>query len=831
MLSAPSASSASSKLPPRAQVPTPTSRSKPSGALLDDFEAFTSSTSQLKLDTSPNGAAIASNAPAVPATDNDDEDDFLGLLGKPVSAVRQSPSQSSAPESATPITSNQKPQSSLAPTASSPYASNVSSRPPSRAVAARTPSPPPHVLGQVVSMGFSVQQARLALAATLQTGKSGEARWDVGAAVEVLASDGAANAQRQREKASSGRPASYNGEADERRTSNRGHAGNGRQASPKSSRSPQDGREQRRGSPRPESDQQGDLLAQASGIGLSMLKSANAYWKVGRAQIQKTLEENKFLQQASLSPNGEASPNATGRSISRNGTPSTGRPKWMTSDHADDDMDDQPKVQGSFKDSDDESGDSVLPAHPSDRSGGSQSTSSTAQTSQIRKAQTLSHDEPDLLSGNFAERRSHAPASSTYSSLKVPEPERPMYSSPNRRRTPMAASASAAAATAGPQTKTPDRRGANSPRPVVSPRPRVTATPNQLATSQKYKAKGNELFKIGRYGEAVEQYHLALDALPEKHLSRIHVLNNRANARLKIGEERQASEDCTEVLILLLGDNTPVKIEDARKEHFSVVLHELDAGGSASTDEPLDPHDALGKALARRAKSCEANEKWRQAMHDWQTLHELGNPKVLKSAGGIKVVNEGLNRCRKAVDGPSKPTTAAARPPPPVQPKVTRSRAAATAPPVPSKPSSAVTALRVSAKQAEADDAERFRLKDSIDAKILQWKGGKEKNLRALLASLDSVLWEGLGWKTVGMHELITDSQLKIRYVRAVSKVHPDKVRPDCRVLWTVAPTRMLIALHFSCCSMKLPPDTTVEHRMIADAVFSALSDAWNSSS
>jgi len=47
---------------------------------------------------------------------------------------------------------------------------------------------------------------------------------------------------------------------------------------------------------------------------------------------------------------------------------------------------------------------------------------------------------------------------------------------------------------------------------------------------------------------------------------------------------------------------------------------------------------------------------------------------------------------------------------------------------------------------------------------------------RALIASLDSVLWEELGWKKVGMHELITDSQLKVRYVRAISKVHPDKV-------------------------------------------------------
>ena len=75
------------------------------------------------------------------------------------------------------------------------------------------------------------------------------------------------------------------------------------------------------------------------------------------------------------------------------------------------------------------------------------------------------------------------------------------------------------------------------------------------------------------------------------------------------------------------------------------------------------------------------------------------------------------------------------------------------------------------------EDQQKHELKDVVDARILAWKGGKETNLRALIASLENVLWPELGWQKVGMHELITPSQVKIRYTKAIAKLHPDKVR------------------------------------------------------
>jgi hypothetical protein len=72
--------------------------------------------------------------------------------------------------------------------------------------------------------------------------------------------------------------------------------------------------------------------------------------------------------------------------------------------------------------------------------------------------------------------------------------------------------------------------------------------------------------------------------------------------------------------------------------------------------------------------------------------------------------------------------------------------------------------------------------------------------LRALLSSLDAVLWTELEWKSIQLSELITPSQVKIKYMKAVAKVHPDK----------------------------LMQETGVEHKLIANGVFSTLNKAWD---
>ena len=67
-------------------------------------------------------------------------------------------------------------------------------------------------------------------------------------------------------------------------------------------------------------------------------------------------------------------------------------------------------------------------------------------------------------------------------------------------------------------------------------------------------------------------------------------------------------------------------------------------------------------------------------------------------------------------------------------------------------------------------------LADAVSARLVAWKGGKEGNLRALLASLDTVLWEGAGWKKIGMADLVLPNKVKINYMKGIGKCHPDKV-------------------------------------------------------
>lgn len=94
--------------------------------------------------------------------------------------------------------------------------------------------------------------------------------------------------------------------------------------------------------------------------------------------------------------------------------------------------------------------------------------------------------------------------------------------------------------------------------------------------------------------------------------------------------------------------------------------------------------------------------------------------------------------------------------------------------------------------------------KDSVDARIAAWTAGKKDNVRALLASIDDpalqLVWPELRWKKVGLHELITDAQVKRAYARAIARLHPDKLSPS---------------------------NTSVEQRLLAAGMFNALNEAY----
>lgn len=90
------------------------------------------------------------------------------------------------------------------------------------------------------------------------------------------------------------------------------------------------------------------------------------------------------------------------------------------------------------------------------------------------------------------------------------------------------------------------------------------------------------------------------------------------------------------------------------------------------------------------------------------------------------------------------------------------------------RPSSAAGAGPSGPALPEDDSHDVLPTKQDVE----RWStsGGRVSNLRALLASMHTVLWPGAPWKPVSLAELVDVQQVKDAYKRAFLVVHPDKV-------------------------------------------------------
>ncbi|KAI3672903.1 hypothetical protein L6452_39004 [Arctium lappa] len=103
--------------------------------------------------------------------------------------------------------------------------------------------------------------------------------------------------------------------------------------------------------------------------------------------------------------------------------------------------------------------------------------------------------------------------------------------------------------------------------------------------------------------------------------------------------------------------------------------------------------------------------------------------------------------------------------------------------------------------QAQREQDEKLRVAATLDGDIKRWAVGKEGNLRALLSSLQHVLWSGSGWQPISLTDLITSTAVKKAYYKATLCIHPDKVQQK---------------------------GATVQQKYIAEKVFDLLKEAWN---
>ncbi|KAG6866605.1 hypothetical protein C0991_000715 [Blastosporella zonata] len=643
---------------------------------------------------SPGDFDFGNREDALLGDDSNDEDDILGALSKPVEAIpkRRSP----------PAAIRETPSSMQSSSRTNGRTATPSSRP---------VSPPPHILGQIVEMGFSVQQARVALAAT-DTGL------DVEAALETLLSNGAAS-----DGPAQPSPQSPDFHPAAPRSASRLMAPDRQRQTPSPGTGPsQQDRE------RDIREQADKLIAQASEIGLSVFSKASSFWKEGKERVQKA-----YVERAVPTAGTSSTPN------------NTGRPKWMTDQtHGGEDED-------PWKDGLREPG-----------GGFSDEVKSKSERAKPQPQQQRIPPEPK--------------PKPTTADLFSDDAEPAAYVSPFRRRTPAAAAAPSPASTS---RATPPPPRAPSP---IRPRPNlVSASSTALATATKHKDAGSAKFKLGQYAEAEAAYTSGIAALPSGHLLLVPLHNNRALARLRTGDHTGAGTDAGVVVELVGAGYHPQREAKVDRE---------DEGAG------VDLGDALVKAVKRRAEAWEGREKWEEAGKDWGMLAglEWAGPKARGEAASA------VGRCRKLVSQNKEAEAGEAAPKPKPKPKPKPPvKPAALSRPAP--PSQALENLRTASNAADAEDQLRHELKDSVDAKLLAWKSGKETNIRALLGSLDLVLWQELGLQKVGMAELVSPSQVKIKYTRTIAKLHPDKLNSG---------------------------NTTVEQRMLANGVFGALNEAWN---
>jgi hypothetical protein len=169
-------------------------------------------------------------------------------------------------------------------------------------------------------------------------------------------------------------------------------------------------------------------------------------------------------------------------------------------------------------------------------------------------------------------------------------------------------------------------------------------------------------------------------------------------------------------------------------------------------------------------------ERYTEALEMWKVGIEGGVPGT--------VCFEGRCRCEKLLG---------------IRVKAVQTQSSVSSRTVNDKSSAAVQNLAKYHATESAEDLEKASLYDAIDQKLQTWYTGKETNLRALLSSLDTVLWPESGWTKVSMAELVLPNKVKMVYMRALGKVHPDKISRGA----------------------------TVRVRMLAAGVCAKLNEAW----
>ncbi|KAI5801526.1 hypothetical protein DFH27DRAFT_652915 [Peziza echinospora] len=782
--STPNSIQSSAFVSPRYGTPNPPQEKKAANqpAPIDPFDELFGMGSSLPAVNVPSQPPKNSNT-----VTSDDNDDFLGLLGRPVSELPPPrPTQSPQPIPA----AASEPKETRGPNS----------------------DPRDEAIAEIMDMGFSLPQARKALAET-------ESGVNVQQAVSWLLNE----AHRQsKSTTATAAPAA-------RRDHSSGPSNNDRQRRTQRGEERRDHSADRRGADRqPTWARTGtneggekDIAAIASEVGSNLFKSANSLWSQGKKKVGKAIQEfqqDKDVDDGTPKWMREAQQHQTAAPERRSTQPQAPRGRRGSPEpHPEPSRRQQPQgdlITDEALMLEAREGPPPKPARlKPDVPARSQTVSPAARQSPadiqrqrqmefaeaVRRKEQEMRDRESAASSRRAQLTREAaeePAAYTSPSRRKkvetppPQPPRPVaqtgnlldnnFTSNGNSQNPFLQQQKQQQQPPQPQRNPPPKQPTPTPpiqvRKQAPKRPQVPISSSALTSSTNARVTGSKFFKLGDYSTALTHYSTALNPVPSTHPLRILLLCNRAICNLKVGDSKACINDCEEALILIgegRGEGETISLEDGTP--------------------PKEMKEFWEKAWARKAEGFEQLEKWSDAGKCWTVLVEAG-------AGGTNAMS-GKRRCENALAPKAAPpprsqssavTSAARKPPPPRRPATTL--------PESQNGKEAVNRLREANAQAENQEQEKLALYDSVAEKIQTWKGGKEGNLRALLTSLDGILWPAAGWKKVGMHELIIPQKVKIHYMKGIAKVHPDKI----------------------------PVDATTEQRMISGTVFMLLNEAWD---
>ena len=658
-----------------------------------------------------------------------DEDDVLGLLGRPVSEFsKPQPRTAKAPEPA----------------------SGTSTHPQDKAFT------------ELVDMGFAPEKSRTALEAT-------ESGTDVQAAVGWLLNQAHEESRKEsqpRRRVDS--PSANNRTQQSKRIPGRRKSSGGGSAKPAWMREQEpNGAAQRRQDSRSPANGERDPSQYAAEIGNKMFKTANSLWKTGTKRLNQAVAEfNSDSDSNQPKWMKDAQPETSVRKS---------RPSQRDSEADDHDRvarkaTQQPTLRQTQPDVTDEALMLEADFRPPPRK--SQPKADVSQEFSEPPSQSRSSEpsKQSMPQSKFLQQPTARDPRAKLSRQAIEEEASQAYISPARRKktTPKAP----------PPEQEPDllfgsSQSSDRPDPISSgPKPALPAvkrptttlptrpppptrkfpaiSPFALQASTKARQEGTLAFKRGDYALATTLYSTAIATVPSTHPLVLPLLANRALAQLKTGDPKAAVADAKSILDL---------IGPSRGASETV-----DLGG----DEGVKPMVTYWeKAMTRQAEALEQIERWSEAAAVWKSCVEAG-------VGGATSI-AGKNRCEKAAAAPSQLTPSATRKPAALKkrPKVS---ALGDLAPESAQSAEAVSRLRAANAAADRVDDEKFALADVVDSRVKKWRLGKESNLRALLSTLQNVLWQGSGWKEIGMGELLMPGKVKINYMKGIAKVHPDKV-------------------------------------------------------